>query len=355
MQPTVVPGVWLWSAWQPERSLSFNSFFVAHPDGNLAIDPLPLSPADAAEIDTRGGLAWIVVTNRDHERDARALAARFGAKIAASAPDVALLTGPVDRALAHGDLIGGARVIGLHGFKTPGECALFFPELETVVLGDALWGAPAGSLRLMPDDKLSDPKAAALSLRAVAAMRPKHLLVGDGACVFWCATAEMWKTLDARGLPEMRAINVADAVWKTWPLEPSGFGGSAFEVGDVLGAEKLGYRLARIEAGTAFCPLHWHTAEEELFVVMRGAATLVTSHGRMTVRAGDYLQFPIAPSGAHKIVNETAEPCEILMIASTDGDDVCVYPDSHKILIERTGLIVRDRPELDYYDGEVAR
>ena len=354
MQPTVVSDVWFWSVWQPERNLYFNSFFVARPDGNLAIDPLPLGDADAAEIASRGGLAWVVVTNRDHERDARAIAARFGAKVAATAPDVAMLAGPVDRALAHGDEIGGARVIGLYGFKTPGECALFFPDLETVVLGDALWGSPAGSLRLMPDDKLADPKAAALSLRAVAAVRPKSLLVGDGACVFDNATAEIWKTLDARGIPEMRAINVADAVWKTWPSEPSGFGGSAFEIGDVLGAERLGYRLARIDAHATFCPLHWHTAEEELFVVMRGAATLVTSCGRVAIRAGDYLQFPTSPSGAHKIVNETAEACEILMIANTDRDDICTYPDSHKLLVERTGLIVRDRPELDYYDGEVA-
>jgi hypothetical protein len=75
MQPTVLPGVAMWSAWQPERNLFFNSFFFELPDGNVAIDPLPLDSRDADEITARGGLAWIVVTNRDHERDARAGAA----------------------------------------------------------------------------------------------------------------------------------------------------------------------------------------------------------------------------------------------------------------------------------------
>jgi len=355
VQPTIITGVWIWSVWQPERNLAFNSFFIAGPEGNLAIDPLPLTDADAREIAARGGLAWVVVTNRDHERDARAIAARFGAKIAASAPDVALLAGPVDRALAHGDEIGGARVIGLHGFKTPGECALYFADLGTVVVGDALWGAPAGALSLMPDEKLADPRGAALSLRAVAAVHPRHVLVGDGACVFGNATAEVWKTLDARALPEMRVINVDDAVWRTWPDEPSGFGGSTFEVGDFIGSEKLGYRVARIEPGAAFCPLHWHTLEEEVFYVMRGTATLVTPHGSTCVRAGDFVHFPTTPVGAHKVSNESSEPCDILMVACNDLDDICSYPDSQKVLVDRRGLMLRDHPDLDYYDGEVAR
>ncbi len=356
MQTTIIAGVWIWSLWKPERNLYFNSFFITRPDGNLAIDPLPLSEADALEIEARGGVAWVVITNADHERDARAVATRFGAKIAASAPDVAMLARPVDRALAHGDEIGGARVIALDGFKTPGECAIVFPDLETVVLGDALWGAPAGSLRLMPDDKLADPRRAALSLRAVAAMWPKHLLVGDGACVFGHAKAEIWKTLDALGIPEMRVTNIDDARFRAFTGEPPGFGGSAFEVGDLLGAEKLGYRVARIDPGSAFCPLHWHTLEEEVFFVMRGRATLITSHGSTGVRAGDFLQFPTTPVGAHKVFNDSPEACDILMIACVDRDDVCSYPDSHKVLVDgRGGLMLRDHPELDYYDGEIAR
>lgn len=198
MQQTVVSGIAMWSVWQPDRNLFFNSFFGISADGNFAIDPLPLGEPDAAEIAARGGLAWIVITNRDHERDARALGTRFGAKLAAGAKDAPLLAGPVDRELGDGDTICGARVIALDGLKTAGEFALFFRERRAVVIGDALWGDPAGSLRLMPDEKLADPPLAVLSLRKIWALAPEHVLVGDGACLFGEANRVLGACLEAR-------------------------------------------------------------------------------------------------------------------------------------------------------------
>ena len=41
------------------------------------------------------------------------------------------------------------------------------------------------------------------------------------------------------------------------------------------------------------------------------------------------------------------------MVANVDADDVCYYPDSRKLLIEKADLILRDHPALDYMDGEV--
>jgi uncharacterized cupin superfamily protein len=86
--------------------------------------------------------------------------------------------------------------------------------------------------------------------------------------------------------------------------------------------------------------------------VLSGTSRLVTPRGDVPLRAGDYVAFPTRPGGAHKVVNDSAEPCEILMIANTDEHDVCSYPDSRKVLIEATGLLVRDNPVLDYFDGE---
>src|ERR1700682_6153284 len=99
MQKTVVDGLWMWSAWQPGPNVFFNSFFVHAEGGNLIVDSLPLSETDAAQIAELGGAAWVVVTNRDHERDAQNVAARFGAKIVASEADAASLGFPVERTL----------------------------------------------------------------------------------------------------------------------------------------------------------------------------------------------------------------------------------------------------------------
>ncbi len=352
MQQTVVPGIAMWSVWQPERNFYFNSFFVETPDGNLAIDPLALSEADAEEIASRAGVAWIVITNRDHERAARPLAERFGAKLAASALDAPLLAGPVDRLLTNGDAFCGATVVALAGLKTPGEFALHFVERSAVIIGDAVWGDPAGSLRLMPDEKLADPPRAALSLRALCALRPQHILLGDGACVFGDAYRTLWAALEARSDVYVNRINVADARWKEWDDEPSPYGGSTFDPDALIGAEKLGFRLSRVEPGQAFSPMHWHLAEEEMFYVLDGGVTLFAPRGQWELVRGDFVSFPTRASGAHKIVNRTETTCTLLMVANTDERDVCFYPDSKKLLIEKTEQMVRDNPVLDYYDGE---
>jgi glyoxylase-like metal-dependent hydrolase (beta-lactamase superfamily II) len=201
MQQTMLAGIAMWSIWQPDRNLYFNSFFVARPDGNVAIDPLPLPEADAAEIAACGGLAWVLITNRDHERDGRTLAARFDARIVCGEREAPLLAGPVDRTLQPGEVFAGATVIAFDGLKTAGEIALFWPEHQAALVGDALWGSPAGALRMMPDEKLADPQRAALSLRALHACRPEHLLVGDGACIFGGADRAIKTCLKARDNP----------------------------------------------------------------------------------------------------------------------------------------------------------
>ena len=353
MQRTIVPGVAMWSLWQPDRNVFFNSFFIETPDGNLVIDPLAASEADLVEIESHGGIAWIAITNRDHERGARALTARFDAKLATSVLEAELLSGPVDRTFEDGALFCGARVVALDGLKTPGEFALHLREREAVVVGDALWGDPAGSLRLMPDEKLGDPPRAVLSLRRLGALAPQHLLVGDGACIFGDARRAIWACLEARRDVYANRMNVDEAEWEDGsPDEPALYRASAFDIGRAIGAEKLGYQLGRLEPGSSFCPEHWHAAEEELFIILDGAATLTGPRGTWPVRRGDMIAFPTRPSGSHKIVNDSKASCTFLAVANTDVNDVCVYPNSEKILIEATGQMLRARPQLEYFDGE---
>jgi uncharacterized cupin superfamily protein len=87
-------------------------------------------------------------------------------------------------------------------------------------------------------------------------------------------------------------------------------------------------------------------------VVLKGSATLRTPRATLAVRAGDFITFPARSEGAHQIINEGTEPCEILMVASYSASDVCFYPDSRKLIVERADLMIRDNPELAYFDGE---
>jgi uncharacterized cupin superfamily protein len=351
MQSTIVPGVSMWSVWQPDRNFHFNSFFVASKQGNLVVDPLDGGDAVMEQIANAGGIAWVVITNRDHERASRAFADRFTAPIAASEADAPLLSIPVERKLRAGDEILGARVLTFRGLKTPGEIALHLPDRSTVIVGDALWGNPAGSLRLMPPEKLSDPETAVLSLRQLRARFPRHVLVGDGACIFERGSEALQRAFEAQSDVFVHRVNLDEV-----EMKHSGDGRyecDHAEIGLLIGAEQLGYRAVRLEPGRAFCPLHWHSMEEELFIVWEGTPSIRTERGTWKLRPGDLAAFPARREGAHQLLNESSAPATVILISVEEGaNDDCFYPDSRKVLVGADDLIVRDHPQLDYYEGE---
>jgi uncharacterized cupin superfamily protein/glyoxylase-like metal-dependent hydrolase (beta-lactamase superfamily II) len=353
MQPTVIPGVFMWSVWQPTRHVFFNSYFLTVPQGNVIVDPLALLPEQSAEISDRGGAAWVIVTNRDHERMAREVAAQFGAKIAASKGDAALLAGPVDRVLQDGDeAFAGARVIAFDGLKSPGEIALHLPEHDAAIVGDALWGDPAGSLRMLDDDKLLDPRAAVLSLRKLWGLRLNALLVGDGACLFAGADRVIGDVLQARSDVYVNRINI-DEVAVRQHDDPAGYVARTYELGNPIGARKLGYWIAELPPGNKFCPLHSHSLEEEMFMVLDGNPTIRTPRGSFVCRPGDVIAFPVGDAGGHQLLNLSDKPCKVFLLGPDEEHDVCHYPDSDKLSIPSRRLRLRASPHLDYYDGEV--
>jgi uncharacterized cupin superfamily protein/glyoxylase-like metal-dependent hydrolase (beta-lactamase superfamily II) len=350
MQPTILPGVATWSRWQADRAMFFNAWFVVGEGGNMVVDPLEPDADDLAYIDDRG-LAAVVITNRDHERAAAFFAQRYNVPVIASLPDASEMTVAVARTVAHGEALFGWRVIGLDGFKTPGEFALFHRASRSAITGDAFWGVPAGAVRLMPDEKLEDPARAALSARQLLAAGVRHLLVGDGMPIFNGAWDALLDMLDARNGVLTRRVNL-DELALVSDDAPSPYTGAAAEVGRLLGATRLGYALGVLERGEVYCPNHWHTQEEEAFVVWSGTPTLRTPQGKFELRPGDVIAFPTGERGAHRISNESDTSCVVLMFANIDAGDVCHYPDSRKLLVEKTGTIVRSEPELDYFEGE---
>ena len=352
MRATVVPGVWSWSRWQADRNLDFNGFFIEGEDGNLVVDPVDPDDETLADLRSRG-VASVLITNRDHERALVAVVAATGAKAIASEGDAPLLTHRVDRTVRPGEQVHGWTVIGLDGCKTPGEIALVSWKRRAALVGDVVWGTPAGALTLMPDAKLADPACALLSLRALRARGVEHLLVGDGACVFGNAHAAVGAMLDARHDALLNRINVDELPFARYEGGPPPFNAAFAEAGRAIGAERLGYLVARLERGEQFCPYHWHTQEEELFIVLRGTPTLRTPRGEFALRPHDLVAFRTEPGGAHAIRNDAPEAAEVLMIANNDPGDACFYPDSRKFGVEATGTLVRDHPQLDYYADEV--
>jgi len=351
MQPTMLPGVATWSRWQADRSMFFNAWFVEGEGGNFVVDPLEPDADDLAYVDARG-LAAVVITNRDHERAAALFAQRYNVPVLASLPDANEMSVPVTRTVQHDEMVFGWRVVSFDGFKTPGEFALFHRASRSAITGDAFWGVPAGAVRLMPDEKLEDPARAALSARQLLSAGVRHLLVGDGMPIFHNAWDALVTMLDARSGVLTRRVNLDELAFVTDDTPPP-YNGAAAEVGRLIGARRLGYALGVLQRGEVYCPNHWHTQEEEAFVIWSGTPTLRTPQGEFALRPGDVVSFPTGEAGAHRISNEGDTPCLVLMFANIDPGDVCHYPDSRKLLVEITGTMVRTEPELDYFEGEL--
>lgn len=174
-----------WSVFDEARNLDFHSVLWRRDEGNVAIDPLPLTPHDETRLRELGGVAAIVVTNSDHVRAAAALATRSGAELLGPRAEADAFPIACKRWLADGDeVVPGLRALELHGSKTPGELALLLED-TTLVTGDLIRAHRGGALCLLPDAKLRDRERALASLERLTRLGGlRALLPGDGWPVF---------------------------------------------------------------------------------------------------------------------------------------------------------------------------
>jgi hypothetical protein len=179
------PDLYCWSEFNTDRNIDFHSIAWIRPEGNVLIDPLPLSEHDWTHLHSLGGAQWIVITNSDHLRASQEIAAKTGAQIAAPQGEQDSFPIPVQRWLVDGDsIVPGLEVIELHGSKTAGELALLLQE-KTLITGDLVRAHQAGSLMLLPAAKLVDRSQAIASVQRLAALSQiEVVLVGDGWQVF---------------------------------------------------------------------------------------------------------------------------------------------------------------------------
>jgi uncharacterized cupin superfamily protein/glyoxylase-like metal-dependent hydrolase (beta-lactamase superfamily II) len=364
MQQLALDGLYAWSRWQPARGMDFSSYFLVGKGGNTAFDPLPLDDVEEREIEALGGVTTVLLSNRDHERGAAAMRERFGARILCSSGEAPLFDLQVDGVFPLGKAIvpsaraphgqeaaPGVVAIALEGAKTPGEVAFYLPHCDAAIVGDAVLGAPAGSLSFLGDEKLADPQALALSLRRLWMLELRALLTCDGMPLLSGADAALATLLESRGGPAVNRINLDQLEWEEFDDAGGRYRGRAGEIGLAIGARSLGYRAVRLPPGARFCPLHAHDREEEVFYAVEGTPTIRTLRGSLTLRPGDFMAFPTGDRGAHQVLNESDAWCTVILFGADDPDEISYYPDSQKVGLRRRGLRMRvDR--LDYYDGE---
>jgi glyoxylase-like metal-dependent hydrolase (beta-lactamase superfamily II) len=137
------------------------------------------------EIRQGGPVDYIVLTNRDHERETARFQKEFQCQVMVPAADAPQMTVKADKTYKDGELLpGGIWAIHLQDQKSPGESALFIQQGKGImILGDALLGKPPGVLSMLSAEKYEDPTRAREGLRRLLKYQFDVLLCGDGAAI----------------------------------------------------------------------------------------------------------------------------------------------------------------------------
>jgi glyoxylase-like metal-dependent hydrolase (beta-lactamase superfamily II) len=193
----VLPGIYQWSWFSQEKGYDFNGHLVVsgHPPPHppqaedqaerVIIDPPPISPEDQEWLMKQGPITCIILTNRDHVREAQAFHTQLSTKIYIHEKDAPLIEIRADKTYRDGErLPGGLVAVHVPNNKSPGETALFLDRGKGVLfLGDALIGKPPGQLNLMPADKYADVAKAREGIGSLLKYHYDTVLVGDGVSI----------------------------------------------------------------------------------------------------------------------------------------------------------------------------
>jgi len=181
----LLPNIWEWSWFSEDKQLNFNGHLLTVGEHRILVDPPHMTAGDIAFARQGGPVDYIIVTNRDHEREAASLREEFRCTVMVPELDAKDMTVTPDKTCKDGELLpGGIWVIQLAHQKSPGESALFLEAGKGIlIVGDAMIGHPEGSVRLLPAEKYVDIHQSRESLRRLLKYNFDSLLVGDGSSI----------------------------------------------------------------------------------------------------------------------------------------------------------------------------
>ncbi len=115
----------------------------------------------------------------------------------------------------------------------------------------------------------------------------------------------------------------------------------------------LGLNWMRVPPGRAAVPFHAHRREDEVFFVLSGRGVLRYGDELTPLRAGDCVSCPANTGVAHQIANPYEEDLVYLSVGNHDPHEICVYPDTGKVMVRGVG--VGRLEKTPYFDGEPER
>lgn len=91
----------------------------------------------------------------------------------------------------------------------------------------------------------------------------------------------------------------------------------------LVGARRLGYRIAIVPPGKRAFPFHSHHANEEMFFILEGGGTLRYGHEELRLRKGDVVCAPAGGAdSAHQIINTGDTELKYLCVSTMCEPDI---------------------------------
>lgn len=156
-----------------------------------------------------------------------------------------------------------------------------------------------------------------------------------------------------------RLIRNFDQVEKSHDSRPPLYDSIGARLGTGTAAKKLGASIDVVAPGMRSCPYHFHYAQEEMFIVLKGTGTLRVAGERLPIKSGDVIFIPPGPEYPHQIINTSDAPLKYLSVSTREQPELVEYPDSGKfqaMAVDQNGETVRylQRPSasLDYWQDE---
>lgn len=164
------------------------------------------------------------------------------------------------------------------------------------------------------------------------------------------ARSEKTTKKTGRPRPPVAASNIK---WQPWK-HGERFGGRVRVLSNTRQGAHVGVLIEELPPGKQSCPAHYHMLEEEHIYVLEGRVTLRLGEDTHVLKPGDFVSFPAGQAAGHCLVNHTRKPCRYLVVGEKNPSDVCVYPDSNKILVCATDEIYDKGAIREYWAGEDA-
>lgn len=172
---------------------------------------------------------------------------------------------------------------------------------------------------------------------------------GDGAPAQFVAESELGPPeLPQPGERPSTIVNLAEIDTFRW--DRTRIASTRRDFGDAAGSRNTGLGHVEVDPGMQATPLHCHSMEEELFVILGGEGALLLDDEETSVRPGTVIARPPSTGQSHALRAGNAGLTYLVYGTRVPGD-MCYYRTSNKISFRGLGVIGRLEP-LDYWDGE---